>query len=114
MHAHVRRGPSRCRCFAALGPTDRPPSPCSTVKRLLRSLPLFVVAAPLVAQTTTKIAVRPLPAPTATSTETVRSLAAVRQLANGNVLVNDQAGRRVVLMDSTLKVVGVVADSTSS
>jgi len=75
---------------------------------------LLLVAAPLGAQTATKVAIRPLPAPTATSTETVRSLAAVRQLANGNVLVNDQAGRRVVLMDSTLKVIGVVADSTSS
>jgi hypothetical protein len=83
------------------------------VKLLLRSLPLLA-AAPLAAQTTTKVAVRPLPAPTATSRETVRSLAAVRQLANGNVLVNDQAGRRVLLMDSTLAVIGVVADSTSS
>lgn len=75
---------------------------------------LLLVAAPIGAQTATKVAIRPLPAPTATSTETVRSLAAVRQLANGNVLVNDQAGRRVVLMDSMLKVIGVVADSTTS
>lgn len=75
---------------------------------------LLLVAAPLGAQATTKLPVRPLPAPTATSKETVRSLAAVRQLASGNVLVNDQAGRRVVLMDSTLEVIGVVADSTSS
>lgn len=75
---------------------------------------LLLVASPLAAQTATKISVRPLPAPTATSTETVRSLAAVRQLTNGNVLVNDQAGRRVLLMDSTLKLIGVVADSTSS
>ena len=75
---------------------------------------LLLLATPLGAQPAAKVAVRPLPAPTATSTETVRSLAAVRQLANGNVLVNDQAGRRVVLMDSTLKVLGVVADSTSS
>ena len=74
---------------------------------LLLLLPAF----PLAAQ---KIVVRPLPAPTATSTETVRSLAAVRQLPNGNVLVNDQAGRRVLLMDSTLTLLGVVADSTSS
>lgn len=61
-----------------------------------------------------KVPLRPLPAPTATSTETVRSLAAVRQLASGNVLVNDQAGRRVLLMDSTLQLLAVVADSTSS
>jgi hypothetical protein len=37
----------------------------------------------------------------------------VRQLSNGTVLVNDQVRRRVVLMDSTLKVLRVVADSTS-
>jgi hypothetical protein len=77
-------------------------------------LPLVLLAAyPLAAQSA-KIPIRPLPAPTATSTETVRSLAAVRHLANGNVLVNDQAGRRVLLLDSTLKLIGVVADSTSN
>lgn len=59
------------------------------------------------------LAVRPLPAPSATSTDSLGSVAAVRQLPNGNVLVNDQTRRRVVLMDSTLKVIGVVADSTS-
>ena len=84
-----------------------------SVKNLVRSSVLVLAAMPLAAQTS-KVPVRPLPAPTATSTETVRSLAAVRPLANGNVLVNDQAGRRVLLMDSTLKLLGVVADSTSS
>ncbi len=80
---------------------------------LLRLAALIFAAAPISAQTAS-VVVRPLPAPTATSTETVRSLAAVRQLPNGNVLVNDQAGRRVLLLDSTLALVGVVADSTSS
>jgi hypothetical protein len=37
----------------------------------------------------------------------------VRHLPNGNVLVNDQAGRRLLLLDSTLKRVAVVADSSS-
>jgi hypothetical protein len=84
------------------------------VKTLFR-LAAFGCAAtsPLAAQTA-KVAIRSLPAPIATSTETVRSLAAVRHLPNGNVLVNDQAGRRVLLLDSTLKLVGVVADSTSN
>jgi hypothetical protein len=80
-------------------------------------LAAFLLAAPLAAQAPAKSAappVRPLPAPTATSTDSLGSIAAVRQLPNGNVLVNDQARRRVVLMDSTLKVIGVVADSTSS
>lgn len=77
----------------------------------------LIFAAPLAAQAPAKSAappVRPLPAPTATSTDSLGSVAAVRQLPNGNVLVNDQVRRRVVLMDSTLKVVGVIADSTSS
>jgi hypothetical protein len=83
------------------------------VKILLKLASSLLAVGPLAAQSA-KLPVRPLPAPTATSSETVRSLAAVRQLANGNVLVNDQAGRRVLLMDSTLKLLGVVADSTSS
>jgi hypothetical protein len=63
---------------------------------------------------TTKVALRQLPAPSATSTDSIGSVAAVRQLPNGNVLVNDQARRRVVLMDPNMKVIGLVADSTSS
>ncbi len=78
---------------------------------------LLAASAPLAAQAPAKsavAAVRALPAPTATSTDSLGSIAAVRQLPNGNVLVNDQARRRVTLMDSTLKVIGTVADSTSS
>ena len=83
------------------------------MKSLYSFLPLLI-ASSLAAQSPAKIPVRPLPAPSATSTETVRSLAAVRQLPNGNLLVNDQIGRRVLLMDSTLALLDVVADSTSS
>lgn len=76
---------------------------------------LILAAAPLGAQTAlSKIPSRQLGAVTATSTATLGSLAAVRQLPNGNVLVNDQARRRVLLMDSTLNLVRVVADSTSA
>src|SRR2546423_176126 len=85
-----------------------------SMKTLLRTTSLLLAASPLAAQTATqKISLRQLTAP-ATSTEALVSLAAVRQLPNGNVLVNDQGGRRVLLMDSTLNVLGVVADSTSS
>jgi hypothetical protein len=83
----------------------------------MKSLIILLLAAPLAAQAPAKVAaapVRPLPAPTATSTDSLGSVAAVRQLPSGNVLVNDQTRRRVVLMDSSLKVIGVVADSTSS
>src|SRR5256714_8314512 len=85
-----------------------------SMKTLLRTTSLLLAASPLAAQTATqKISLRQLTAP-ATSTEALVSLAAVRQLPNGNVLVNDQGGRRVLLMDSTLNVLGVVADSSSS
>ena len=63
---------------------------------------------------TTKVTLRQLPAAVATSTDSIGSVAAVRQLPNGNVLLNDQARRRVVLMDPAMKVIGLVADSTSS
>jgi len=83
----------------------------------MKSILLFVLtAAPLAAQAPAKSAappVRPLPAATATTTDSLGSVAAVRQLSNGDVLVNDQNRRRVVLMDSTLKVIRIVADSTS-
>ncbi|MBA3670437.1 MAG: hypothetical protein H0W68_00245 [Gemmatimonadaceae bacterium] len=58
--------------------------------------------------------VRQLGATVATSTELLGSVAAVRQLPDGRVLVNDQARRRLILLDTTLKTVATVADSTSS
>ena len=60
-----------------------------------------------------KVATRQLGAAASTSTELLGSVANVRQLPNGNVLVNDQARRRVVMLDKDLKLVSVVADSTS-
>ena len=63
---------------------------------------------------TTKIITRQMPAAPATSTDTIGSVAAVRQLPNGNVLVNDQARRRVIMLDKDMKLVSVVADSTMS
>jgi hypothetical protein len=84
---------------------------------MMKSILALLIALPVGAQAPAKSAaapVRQLPAPTATSTDSLGSVAAVRQLSNGNVLVNDQTRRRVVLMDSSLRVIGVVADSTSS
>lgn len=66
------------------------------------------------ATTSSKITTRQLPAATATSTEMLGSVAAVRQLPSGNVLVNDQMRRRVIMLDKDMKLVGVVADSTSN
>ncbi|MDB4913278.1 MAG: hypothetical protein JWM95_922 [Gemmatimonadetes bacterium] len=62
--------------------------------------------------TSSKVVTRQLAAPTAKSDEVFGSLAAVRQLPNGSVLVNDQTRKRVLLLDKDLKLVSVVADST--
>ena len=49
----------------------------------------------------------------ARSTDSIRLAAHIRALPGGRILVNDVARRRVVLLDSSLKLVRVVADSTS-
>ena len=81
------------------------------VQRAVMLVALVATAVP--AQTPSRPAVRQLPTPSATSVDVLGSLAAVRHLPNGNVLVNDQAGRRLLLLDSTLKRVAIVADSSS-
>jgi hypothetical protein len=58
-------------------------------------------------------AVRALGPALATS-EGFVALSAVRQLPGGRVLVNDPGSHRVLLLDSALKIVKVVADSTAS
>lgn len=57
-------------------------------------------------------AARPLGPVVATSKEALGALSAVRELPGGLLLANDPTKRQVLLMDSTLNVVGVVADST--
>jgi hypothetical protein len=56
---------------------------------------------------------RQLGAAVATS-EPMGAISAVRQLPGGKLLVNDPVKRRVVLLDSTMKAIGVVADTTSA
>ena len=58
--------------------------------------------------------VRPLGPITKVSTEPLSSVAAVRQLPDGRVFVNDIIAHRVVLFDSSLVKAIVVADSTSA
>jgi hypothetical protein len=58
--------------------------------------------------------VRPLGPIVKVSTEPLSSVAAVRQLSDGRVLVNDIIAHRVVLFDSVLSKATVVADSTSA
>ena len=54
---------------------------------------------------------RPLGAAVATS-EPMGAVSAVRQLPGGRLLVNDPARRRVVMLDSMMKTIAVVADTT--
>ena len=62
-------------------------------------------------QSSERPAARPLGAALATS-EPMGAISAVRQLPGGKLLVNDPARRRVLMLDSTMKTIGVVADTT--
>ena len=78
------------------------------------SATVLLGAAVLEAQQQQAPAVRQLPAAQAKSTESFSALLGVRELPAGRVLVNDPFKRRVLLFDSTLATLTVVADSTSS
>jgi hypothetical protein len=56
--------------------------------------------------------VRQLGTTIAKSSEAFVTINAARQLSGGRVLVNDPVGRRVVMFDSTLNSITIVADST--
>lgn len=57
-------------------------------------------------------AIRPLGAIAATSTDSLVQVSNIRALPGGRLLVNDVTGRRVLLLDSTMAVIKVVADTT--
>lgn len=59
-------------------------------------------------------AIKPLGAVFAKSKELLGSVSAVRALPGGKLLVNDITGRKVVLFDSTLSSMMLVADTTSA
>lgn len=56
--------------------------------------------------------IRALRAVVATAPEPLASIAGIRELPGGRVLVNDLTSRRVVLLDSTLRLARIVADTT--
>jgi len=58
--------------------------------------------------------VRQLGPVTAVAKDSLSAVAGIRALPNGRLLVNDIRSRRVLLLDSTLSVVTVVADTTSA
>ncbi len=58
--------------------------------------------------------IRQLGATVGKTTETFTNITGIRPLSNGSVLVNDVAGRRVLLFNPQLSAFTVVADSTSA
>src|SRR3954465_5257984 len=58
--------------------------------------------------------VRQLGPVTAVGKEPLGAISGVRQLSDGRVIVNDIIGRRVLMFDSTLSSVTVIADTTSA
>lgn len=79
-----------------------------------RALPVALLAAAATAIAQPRPPIRQLGATVATSAETFVNVIGVRPLASGSVLVNDVAGRRVLLFDAALRTFTVVADSTSA
>ena len=69
---------------------------------------------PLGAQQAKLPPVRSLPAITARSSEALSAVATAVPLPGGKVLVNDILGRRVLLLDSLLVKIAIVADTTSA
>jgi hypothetical protein len=72
-----------------------------------------VLAHPSVASCQSPPPIHPLGRVLRTSPEPFASISQVRAVSGGRVIVNDIVGRRVVLLDSTLRVLLVIADSTS-
>lgn len=88
-------------------------TPMRTLPRL--ALAAATLAAPAAAQQQPKLPpVRKLETILARSDEPMTSISAAVPLPDGKVLVNDVLQRRVIMFDSTLKQVTVVADSTSA
>lgn len=89
----------------------------STVHPYMRSARFFLAAfclAPFALAAQSRPPVRQLGAVQATTKDSLRSISNIRALSGGNLLVNDMFSRRVLMLDSTLSVVAVVADSTPS
>ena len=77
----------------------------------LTSIASLLVSSALAAQQTP--AVRLINAPDGSSKQVLGNVAAVRQLPDGKLLVNDVQNRQLLLLDHSLANVAVVADSTS-
>jgi hypothetical protein len=99
----------------ARGDTPLPPAPALAV---LKNIPPLMFSCgsppPRAAQLPPAqqgVPVVDLPAPTARTAATLGSVLGLRQVSNGNILVNDAGRRQVKLFDSTLALESVVRDS---
>ncbi len=86
--------------------------PMFTLRSVTGALALGVTASSLSAQS--RPAIRQLAPAVATTTDSIGAVTNVRALPGGRLLINDIVSRRVLLLDSTMKVISVVADSTPS
>jgi hypothetical protein len=82
------------------------------MKNAIRYVSVALIGLASVAGAQSVPPVRPLGPPLAISTEPFAAVSQVRSLPGGRLLLHDNAGRRVVLLDSTLKLLSVVADTT--
>ena len=85
----------------------------NTMNRVV-AIGLIAVASAAGAQQQTLPPARPLGPVIAMSDEPMSSVAQVRALPGGRVIVHDLTGRRVLMFDSTFKHATVIADSTSA
>ena len=83
------------------------------VVAVLTVVGLMVVASPL-CLSQSQPPVRQLGPVTAVTHDSLGAVSGIRALPNGRVLVNDIVGRRVLLFDSTLSLVTLVADTTTA
>lgn len=80
----------------------------------LFALPGLLAALAPHAAAQTRPPIRPLGAVHASTTDSLGMVNNVRALPGGRLLINDATSRRVLLVDSTFKLISIVADSTSS
>ncbi len=84
----------------------------SFVRRL--ALPTMIATLAPAAGAQARPPIRQLGAVHASTTDTLGMVNNVRALPGGRLLINDATSRRVLLVDSTLTLISIVADSTSS
>ena len=80
----------------------------------MKKLSVLLLALPSAAAAQSLPPIRQIGPVTAVSKDSIGAISTLRHLPNGRVLVNDIIGRRVVMFDSSLSTVTVVADTTSA